>query len=107
MDDDLGEYILRKNHTILMQNLDPDEIVDILVEDSVLDLDDAEEIEVLPTRRRKLQCLLSHIRKRQDGYTKLTDALKKSEQYPWILVAFEETDKTEYKEKQAKLKESK
>ena len=89
-------YILRKNYVYLMQNLEPDEIVDFLLEDGIIDEDNCEEVENSPTTRRKIQLLLSFIRNRKDGYASFLNALDKSSSMEHIKEKLDCTDMEEY-----------
>ena len=96
MDAKMVAYILRKNYVYLMQNLEPDEIVDFLVEDGIIDDDNVEEVENSPTTRRKIQLLLSFIRNREDGYASFLKALDKSSSMEHIKEKLDCTNLEEY-----------
>ena len=80
----------------VMQNLDPNEIVDFLLEDGIIDEDNCEEVENSPTTRRKIQLLLYFIRNRKDGYASFLNALDKSSSTEHIKEKLDCTNMDEY-----------
>ena len=85
---------LTKNWGALASDLDVKDIVDYLIQDSILTLDDVAEIKSKPVRRSCVEELLTKLmRKGPQAYTCFRQALQ--HQYSWLVKQLDATDVTE------------
>jgi len=85
---------ITKNWGALASDLDVKDIVDYLIQDSILTLDDVAEIKSKAVRRSCVEELLTKLtRKGPKAYACFRQALQR--QYPWLVQQLDATDVTE------------
>jgi len=92
--EDRDKKILRTNHRFLLDSLPTNELVELLYEKGLFTDNDREEIQVLPTTKKRTTQFLSLLqRKGPTAYRTFIDALRElGKESKWILDQLENTD---------------